>query len=99
MAMSTLREIQSAHEKTGGFWFAPATLEWWRTKFSERVMSAPHGAYFLTRETNPSGVRMWSVRYASDEGEISTVGEFFSYVSEGDAWRAAQAAKDAGATE
>lgn len=97
--LNTLAEVIEAHEATGGYWFTPATCAFFKSAFAPEVLPTDTGAYFLSRETNPSGVTMWTVRYATDGGEISTVGDFFAYDSQQEATTAALAARDAGQTE
>jgi hypothetical protein len=61
-------------------WFDTETLVFFRTVLPGVGVKTDHGNYFVTQETNPSGVVGFSVRRQDpDNGNIQTVGEFHSH--------------------
>jgi hypothetical protein len=78
---ANITEIKAANEAAGRFWFRKDTLAFFKSKVYPTVV---HGHYFITRETNPSGETAFSVRSCFD-GEIDTVGEFFSHATHAEA--------------
>lgn len=85
---ATVRQIrgaaaESAHSQ---HWFSESTIAF----FSSRIEQEVHGGtYFVTSEQGPDGIRRWSVRSATDDGEIDTVGEFGEHASSSEAHAAA----------
>jgi len=75
----TVEQIKDAHAASGGCWFSPDTMRF----FKSRVLSGVYGGrYFVTSEQFPSGVRAYSVRQVSGDGSsISTVGRFGGYAT------------------
>ena len=78
MTFFTVRDIQEACERAGSHWFDKDTMRFFRTRIcgEGRVYG---GRYFVTSERSWTGPRLYSVRQASEEGSISTVGEFQGY--------------------
>lgn len=56
------------------FWFSEQTLKFWNTKFLDEC----HAGIFPTTETNFEGRTFASIRAVSTDGDIVTVGEFFT---------------------
>lgn len=76
MTYFSIQEIKDKNKEIGHFWFKRSTMAFFKTKIVSPVL---HGCYFITRETNPSGVTKFSIRKANERGEISTLGQFHSY--------------------
>lgn len=63
-----------------GHWFDKDTLRFFKSKLPASAYELRTGGiYFVTRETNPSGVSAYSVRRQTVAGDIATVGDFHSY--------------------
>jgi hypothetical protein len=79
----TIDTIKATNLLGGGKWFNKDTMRF----FNSHVLPTVYkGKYFITHETNPSGVKRYSVREAIDGGEsIETVGSFHSYESKEEA--------------
>lgn len=60
-------------------WFDPETMQWWRTGVSMQAPLIWHRFFVTSEEKVGEDVRAYSVRFVSDEGRISTAGEFFAY--------------------
>lgn len=92
--LRTLDDIKARNAWAGNHWFTPDTMRWFRSRVSETVYPIPAtgGAFFVTSERNDMGdhPRLYSVRYASRDGRIHTVGEFQGYRSSGGAHGAAR---------
>jgi hypothetical protein len=77
----TIDEIKAANEALGHHWFSPSTLRFFRS----RVLSTVYGGrFFVTSEKRtgwrePDQPRLYTIRKASDDGSIETVGEFQEY--------------------
>jgi hypothetical protein len=88
-ARPTLEAIQKHYRlHTGGFWFDPDTMRFWKTRLYDQVWTdyglgaedAVH--YFVSSEAGGFGNfgRLYSVRsYRPRTGAINTVGEFQAY--------------------
>lgn len=82
-----MSEVRSANRQLGHLFFDPAALRF----FGSRVHSELHGGcYFVTSERDEAwgslpaawnGERRYTVRQASADGSIVTVGEFGEYRS------------------
>ena len=83
MNILPFRTIRAKYErlKPEGHWFDEGTMRFFKTKLPENGYELASGWYFITRETNPSGISRYSVRRLDDAGDIRTVGEFHSYTS------------------
>ncbi len=77
----------------GGHWFDRETMRFFRTRLPRTAYVHTDGrAFFVTRETNPSGTTRYTVRVASADGaEIDTAGEFHAIILREDATRRAKA--------
>ncbi len=81
-----VNEIMQANAQSGGHYFEASTMRFFRS----RVLNGVHGGrFFVTSEKGPSGVRLFSVRKADDDGTISTVGGFQAYSTAAEATEAA----------
>lgn len=91
--IKTVEEIMAANAARGDLWFAPDTMAFWDTYVSPWTLpDAFGGAYFITRETDPSSdASMWTVRYAMASGEVISVGDFMAHASAEEAKVAARA--------
>lgn len=64
----------------GRHWFDADTIAFFNTMLPGLGVQTEHGNYFVTRETNPSGVSRFTVRRQDpDNGDIGTLGEFHCY--------------------
>lgn len=85
----TVAEIKRANERSGRFFFQRETLSFFDSRIIARVVA---GRYFVTSEQAPAGIggyrqpRLFTVRKAAADGQVSTVGEFQAYQTEGDAF-------------
>jgi hypothetical protein len=84
MAYETLDDIIAANKAAGQNWFSTDTLKWWNTTLIPGVIA---GHYFVTGDDPFNEGREYSVRYATDEGRIQTVGDRHRLPSQ--AWKAA----------
>lgn len=80
MTFFTVKQIKEAHKNSGGYFFSPATMRFFRSKIPcSRVY---HGKYFITSEqfTPSNGIpfpRKYTIRKVSPDGsDISTAKEF-----------------------
>lgn len=77
-----MREIRDFYQRNrpDGHWFDADTMRFFKTKLPENGYElSTGGVYFVTRETNPSGVSAYTVRRQLHNGDIKTVGEFHKY--------------------
>lgn len=81
---ATIGEIRAANKAAGQFFFSPDTMRF----FDSRVESAVYGGrYFITSEQGPHGRRRYTIRHASPNGHIRTVGGFGAWESSASAQR------------
>lgn len=84
----SIDEIKRAAESAGSQWFSPASMRYFGSRISNEVIN---GKYFVTTETDIyGGDRRASIRVASPNGSIDTVGEFREYNTIDQAKRAAR---------
>lgn len=77
---NTIAEIRAANKAIGHHWFDRDTMAFFKSKIVSGVLTGPEGhRYFISRETNPAGLTMFSIRKSDDTGAIETVGEFHSH--------------------
>ena len=89
----TISEVKEANEAAGQFWFSKHTMRFFKTRIVTGIIK---GRYFVTAETNPSGVERFSARIVEDDASISTIGKFHSFDDIDDAKAAIKAhAKEA----
>lgn len=77
----TIQQIKDANHEHGHHWFEPATLRFFKSRFNGPVI----GNMFVSSEKGPDGVRRYSIRKASANGAIDTVGDFQAYGSKASA--------------
>lgn len=78
--------IRRLNEEAGQFWFSPKTLKFFKSKIPDEAVKKGDSAYFISRETNPSGETAFTIRKANlKSGDIDTEGEFFKYKSRDEA--------------
>ena len=77
---STVRRVYAERQPTG-HWFDRGTMDFFKTVLPASAYETRNGAYFITRETNPSGQKRFSIRFMALNGSIDTVGEFHSYIT------------------
>lgn len=78
----TIQEIKQANQDAGLHWFEESSMRFFRTYIEDGVFQGPGGVFFVTRETNPSGITRWSVReFFPESGRVATAGQFHSYSS------------------
>lgn len=67
------------------FWFSPETMRFFASRVGHKAWTdGEGGAYFVTSERAwGEGPRLYSVRYRTPEGRISTVGTFQGFASGG----------------
>lgn len=83
----SIEEIEEAHT---GHWFDKASMEFFDSIAYPELVQHPEGAYFISSERYDGGSpRLYTIRFASLDGEISTVGPFMGFNSKADALVAA----------
>lgn len=79
----TIKEIKQANRASGGHWFDPDTLRFFRSRIDSTVYG---GRYFVSSEQyDDSTPRLYTVREAKPDGDVETVGEFQAYATRGEA--------------
>lgn len=75
----TVEEIAEANAAAGKHFFEESTMRF----FNSRVLDGVYGGhYFVTSEKDDfGGERAYTIRYADDEGDVSTVGEFQGFAT------------------
>lgn len=74
-------EVQRKNQETGHYFFSPATMSFFKSKVNPNEILYKD-KYFITEETNLSGVKKFSVReFNAESGDIHTVGEFHKFSS------------------
>lgn len=85
----TINEIKQANKNAGKFWFSPDTLRFFKSKIHNKVYG---GRFFITSEQyDYNAPRLYTIREASADGSIDTVGKFQEYQTLN---QAIEAAKD-----
>ena len=74
---SGLYRIEEANAASGFHWFKPDTLRFFRCRLGEYWGAG----VFVSSETDPFGVRAYSVRVADASGQVHTFGEFHEHES------------------
>lgn len=75
---SYVRQYYANHQPTG-HWFDRGTMDFFKTLTPANAYETSAGVLFVTRETNPSGEKAYTVRRQHVSGSIDTVGEFHSF--------------------
>lgn len=87
--------IRKANASSGFFFFQPEAMRFFRSRVSSVAYRGDGGTYFVTSERfNERSPRRFTVRAASDDGRIDTVGEFQAYRSRRVAHEAARLLAD-----
>lgn len=77
---ATMRDVK--HAVANGpspHWFSSETMRFFNSKVETALY---RGRWFITSEDNfDRSQRMYSVRYAEDNGDITTIGEFAGYLT------------------
>ena len=76
---TSLDEIQQANATIGQGWFSPFNTKYFGSIYHLHVYG---GHYFTTSEKEPNGTRIYSVRYAHEDGTVTTAsgyGEFSTW--------------------
>lgn len=83
---NSLDEIIEVHEENqGGYWFSPDAMAMFGTILKDEIF---YGHYFISGDVTAdpdSVVRRYTIRYASKDGSIETVGDFLEFDSYEDA--------------
>lgn len=75
----TVNQIVAFVESKGvSHFFDVNTMRFFKSKLQCGVYGE-HGQYFITSEKNPRGVRAFTVRMVTEDGHVSTVGDFHSH--------------------
>jgi hypothetical protein len=80
--LKSIADIKAQHEAAGSYWFEPATMRFFGTRFTTRIYpcASQRATFFVTSEQPPHGPRAYSVRKADWDGPIiNTVGAFCGY--------------------
>ena len=75
---SNIREFY-ARNQPDGYFFSAGAMKFFKTKLPASAYETSAGVLFITSETNPSGLKAFSIRRQSVCGAIKTVGEFHSH--------------------
>lgn len=79
MPFSTMAELKATNQARGNNWFDRATMKFWKSRIHGGIRG---GKYFITSERDFRDItRFYSIREASEDGDIKTVGEFQAYRS------------------
>lgn len=74
---SSMAEVKAANKALGHYWFSPSTMKFFKTKIETSLI---RGRYFITSEMNFNNTgREYTIREASSNGAINTIGEFQKY--------------------
>ncbi|QBQ74444.1 hypothetical protein BcepSauron_064 [Burkholderia phage BcepSauron] len=79
VTMSTIR-AHYAEKNPNGHWFDADAMKFFKTRLPARGWLIFGSYYFVSQETNPSGITKFSVRKIDGEtGNVETLGEFHRY--------------------
>jgi hypothetical protein len=81
-------DVQRAHERKGGHWFDPGSMRFFKSRVGSEVYYIGGRYFFTSSEKGPDDVRRYSVREATAEGDVKTVGKFQGYSTAAAAVRA-----------
>ena len=74
----SMSEIREKNKSIDNYFFSKDTMRFFKSKIETGVLK---DKYFITSEINPSDVKKYTIREATEEGEIKTVGDFHSFTS------------------
>ena len=88
----SIQDLERHYErKTGGHWFKPETMRFFRSRLSGELFYSGSLVFFVSSEQGPDGIRAWSVRcYNTETGSIDTAGDFQQHSTLARAKRAAR---------
>lgn len=70
---STLQQIKDANKASGLYWFEPESMRFFKSRVGEKVYPTKDGgAYFVSSEKGPDGVRAYTIRKCRADGSIYT---------------------------
>ena len=72
-------DVQRAHERKGGHWFEPGAKRFFNSRIGSEVYYIGGRYFFTSSEKGPDEVRRYSVREATTDGDVKTVGQFQGY--------------------
>ena len=85
----TIADVREANAMIKGFWFEPDTMRFFNTRIESKLIG---GKYFITSERRDDQFpRLYSVRMATPDGRIETIGRFQAYGSKDEARAALRA--------
>jgi hypothetical protein len=76
MTFHTIQDVRRHNCRQGFHFFDADTLSFFSSRIGGRLYG---GRYFVTSEQGPNGIRAYTIRYANDDGTITTVGDFQSH--------------------
>jgi hypothetical protein len=86
---SSIEEIKAANAKAGRYWFSTATLAFFRSNVGTNLYGE---CVFVSSEKQGDSPRRYSVRIATADGDIETLGAFAQYDTLGEAVAVAKVA-------
>lgn len=80
-ALLHMRAIRELNEETGQHWFKPDTLRFFKSRVYSPVYTLPDGsALFVSSEKNEwNDPRLYTVRHATMDGNINSIGDFQAF--------------------
>jgi len=70
----SMTDIRHSHP---GNWFDKGTMQWFNSRIESKVI---YGRFFISSEQyDDETPRLYTIRYATDQGDIETLGEFQDY--------------------
>ena len=96
MTIIDLYDVKLANAQSGGHWFEPGTLRFFRSRLPQVAYQGPGGTYFVSSEqfrgsNGARAPRAYTVRrFHPETGDVDTVGEFQAYKHRSTADRAAR---------
>ena len=92
----TIQQAKNANERAGFHFFDAASMRFFGSRLPRKVYPVSNGALFVTSEQRPTSYseetapRLFTIRFAHDNGRVETVGEFQEWSSRTDADRFAR---------
>ena len=83
-----ISEVKNLAEKRHSHFFDVDTMRFFKSRISDEAYKFGDKIYFITSESGPSGIRKWTTRYITKDGNIETFGKFQEHASLLDARRA-----------
>ena len=80
----SIRTIKYANREAGGKFFTAGAMRFFNSYVHQKVFG---GCYFVTSEQfDHRSPRLYTVRKISEDGRVSTVGDFQAFATAGDAY-------------